>query len=202
MRKLKLQVQISIDGFIAGLKGEMDWITFDLDNDILKYISDLNKDIDCILLGRKLAEGFIPHWKTEATDPTKKREFVERMSGQYDFAKKMHETSKVVFTKSLEKNEWENTVLASGNLKEEITKLKKQSRSLSGGKDLIVYGGGTLVSSLIKEELIDELHLFVNPTAIGNGMTIFKGLESKRNFKLIKAIPFECGIVVLHYETK
>src|SRR4051812_35501102 len=127
MRKLKLQIQISVDGFISGLNGEMDWITFELGNDILKYISDLNKDIDCILLGRVLAEGFIPHWKMEATDPAKKREFVERMSEPYDFAKKMYETSKVVFTKSLETTEWDNTVLAKGDLPEEITKLKKQN---------------------------------------------------------------------------
>lgn len=72
MRKLKLQLQISIDGFIAGQNGEMDWITWNLGQDILNCISDLNKSIDLILLGKNLAEGFIPHWKGEATDPTRK----------------------------------------------------------------------------------------------------------------------------------
>jgi len=71
MRKLKLQVQISIDGYIAGVNGEMDWITWSLDKAILKYISDLNKDIDCILMGRVLAEGFIPIGKRKL--PTQPR---------------------------------------------------------------------------------------------------------------------------------
>jgi dihydrofolate reductase len=197
MRKLKLQVQISIDGYIAGVNGEMDWITWSLDNAILKYISDLNKDIDCILLGRVLAEGFIPHWKMEATDPTKKRDFVKEMSEQYDFAKKMHETKKVVFTKSLKNSEWENTVLATGDLATEINTLKNQH-----GGDIVAYGGAAFVSSLIKTGLIDEFHLFVNPVAIGKGMAIFKELESKQDFNLVKATSFECGIVVIHYQPK
>lgn len=197
MRKLKLQVQISIDGYIAGVNGEMDWITWSLDSAILKYISDLNKNVDCILLGRVLAEGFIPHWKMEATDPTKKRDFVKEMSEQYDFAKKMYETKKVVFSKSLKNSEWENTVLTTGDLETEINKLKNQS-----GEDIIAYGGAAFVSSLIKTRLVDEFHLFVNPAAIGNGMTIFKELESKQDFNLISATSFECGIVVIHYQPK
>jgi dihydrofolate reductase len=67
---------------------------------------------------------------------------------------------------------------------------------------LIAYGGATFVSALIKHGLIDEFHLFVNPAAIGNGMAIFKELDSKQNLNLVKAIPFDCGIVVLNYEPK
>lgn len=197
MRKLKLQVQISIDGYIAGVNGEMDWITWSLDNAILKYISDLNKDIDCILMGRVLAEGFIPHWKEEATDPTKKRDFVKEMSEAYDFAKKMHETKKVVFTKSLKNSTWENAVLATGDLATEIMTLKNKP-----GGDIIAYGGAAFVSSLIKTGLIDEFHLFVNPVAIGKGMAIFKELDSKQDFNLVRATSFECGIVVIHYQPK
>ncbi len=70
------------------------------------------------------------------------------------------------------------------------------------GKDIIVYGGATFVSSLIKAELIDELHLFINPTAIGNGMAIFKSLDKKQDFKLIESSGFDCGIVVNKYVLK
>ena len=63
----------------------------------------------------------------------------------------------------------------------------KQSRSLSEGKDIIVYGGAGFVSSLIKEGLIDEYHLFVNPTATGNGMTIFKSLDRTQKFSVIQS---------------
>lgn len=80
---------------------------------------------------------------------------------------------------------------------DEITKLKKQD-----GNDIIAYGGATFVSALIKHGLIDEFHLFINPTAIGKGMTIFKDLDGKQNLTLVKSRSFDCGIVVLNYELK
>jgi dihydrofolate reductase len=81
----------------------------------------------------------------------------------YAFAKKMIETPKVVFTKTLKKSQWANTDIATRDLKDEIRKLKRQN-----GKDIIVYGGASFDSSLIKEELIDDFHLFINPAAIGD----------------------------------
>ncbi|HEY5746188.1 MAG TPA: dihydrofolate reductase family protein [Chryseolinea sp.] len=177
MRKLRLQVQMSIDGYIAGPNGEMDWMVWNWDDELKKYVGSITEPVDCIVLGRKLAQGFIPHW---AGHP------------EQEGAEKINSTKKVVFTKTLDKSEWANTVLAKGDLVDEITKLKKQD-----GGDMIAYGGATFVSNLIKHELIDELHLFVNPAAIGSGMAIFKDLQK---FKLVKATPFACGMVVLHYE--
>lgn len=188
MRKLKLQVQISIDGFIAGQNGEMDWMVWDWDDKGKKYISEMTELIDCIIMGRNLAAGFIPYWENVASNPD---------DPQYQFGKKMSDTHKVVFTKTLDKSEWNNTVLAKGELIEEVNNLKQQN-----GKDIIVYGGAAFVSSLIKSGLIDEYNLFVNPTAIGVGMPIFKELDMKQNFTLKKTIAFECGIALLQYEKK
>ena len=188
MRKLKLQVQITVDGYITGPNGEMDWMTLPWTEDINKYVDKIIGPVDTIVLGRKLAEGFIPYWATVAANP----DDPEFTAGQI-----FTDTHKVVFTKTLDKSEWDNTVLAKGDLVDEITKLKKQD-----GKDIIAYGGATFVSALIKQRLIDEFHLFINPTAIGNGMTIFKELDSKQNLTLVKSISFNCGIVVLNYEPK
>lgn len=185
MRKLKLQVQMTIDGFICGSNGEMDFISFNWGDDIKEYVENLTETIDCIVLGRKLAQGFIPHWKNVASDSTDP----DFLSG-----KKFTNTHKVVFSKTLENSEWENTVVANGDIVEEINKLKKQD-----GADIIVYGGANFVSSLIKNSLIDELHLFINPTAIGKGLSIFKDLESNQKFNLVKSQAFDCGIVVLKY---
>ncbi len=182
MRKLKLQVQMTVDGYIAGTNGEMDWTAQDWDNELVKYVTEITEPIDCIVLGRKLAQGFIPHWASHPEE-----------AGADIF----NRTKKVVFTKTLEKSEWDNTVLAKGDLVDEITKLKKQD-----GKDIIAYGGATFVSALIKHGLIDEFHLFINPTAIGKGMSIFKELDNKQNLKLVKSTSFDCGIVVLNYEPK
>jgi dihydrofolate reductase len=188
MRKLKLQVQMTVDGYIAGTNGEMDWMEWNWDDELKQYVAEITEPVDCIVLGRKLAEGFIPYWAAVAANHD---------DAQFTEGKKFTDTNKVVFTKTLDKSAWGNTVLAKGDLIDEITKLKKQN-----GKDIITYGGATFVSALIKQQLIDEFHLFINPTAIGNGMTIFKELESKQNFTLVKSASFNCGIVVLNYEPK
>jgi len=185
MRKLKLQVQMSVDGFIAGPNGEMDFMAWNWDDQLKNYVNELTGTIDTIVLGRKLAEGFIPYWASVAAD----QENPDNAAGI-----KYSETPKVVFTKTLNESAWDNTVLAKGPVAEEITKLKQQD-----GGDIIAYGGANFVSSLIKNGLIDEFHLFLNPAAIGNGMPIFRELENRQNLRLVKASPFDCGIVVLNY---
>ncbi len=100
----------------------------------------------------------------------------------------------MVFTKTLDSSKWDNTILAKGDLAEEIGRLKAQE-----GRDIIAYGGATFVTALIGQQLIDELHLFINPTAIGKGMPVFGGCSPQQNFKLQQATSFDCGIVVLQY---
>ena len=173
---------MTVDGYVSGLNGEMDWVTFNWGADIGKYVTEITEPVDCIVLGRKLAQGFIPHW---ASNP--------ELAG----AAKINSSKKVVFTKTLDRSDWDNTVLARGDLVDEITQLKKQD-----GQDIIAYGGATFVSALIQQGLIDEFHLFINPAAIGNGLPIFTGLDHKQNLTLKKSLAFTCGIVVLCYEPK
>ena len=185
MKKLKLQMQISVDAFVAGPNNEMDWMVWNWDDDLKHYVNELTDSVDTILLGRKMTDGFITHWSNvvkNSEDPA------------YPFAKKMVDKPKVVFTKTLEESAWENTKLAKGQLSDEINKVKKQN-----GKDIIVYGGAGFVSSLIREKLIDEFYLFVNPAILGKGLPIFKSVEEKQNLKLVQSISFACGIVLLNY---
>jgi dihydrofolate reductase len=188
MRKLKLHVAISIDGCIAGPNNEMDWIDFTWDEKLREYEHRLHEPVDTILLGRKMTNEFISYWSNMMNKPE---------DPEYTFAKKMMETSKIVFTKTLNKSEWPNTEIATGDLKDEINKLKSQT-----GKDIIVYGGASFDSSLIKENLIDEYYLFINPVLIGNGKTIFKDLKEIRKLSLVESIAFDSGTVLLHYEVK
>jgi dihydrofolate reductase len=102
-----------------------------------------------------------------------------------------------VFTKTLKKSRWINTEIATGDLIEEVNKIKSQN-----GRDIIVYGGVSFDSSLIKEKLIDEFYLFINPVAIGNGLSIFKDLNEVQKYTLIESKVFECGIVLLRYEAE
>ena len=188
LRKLRLQVQMSIDGCIAGPNGEMDWMVGLQDDKLNKYAYELTESIDTILLGRKMTDDFISYW----SDVIKKPD-----DPWYAFAKKMIDIPKVVFTKTLNKSKWINTEIAIGDLTEEIIKLKSRE-----GNDMVVYGGASFDSSLIKLGLIDEFLLFINPVAIGNGMTIFKDLNEIQKFNLVKTIAFDSGEVLLHYEPR
>jgi len=193
MRKLKLQVQLSVDSYIAGPNGEMDWMIWNWDDKLKNYVFELTDPVDTIILGRKMTDGFVSYWSDVMTKP----DDPSSIDLSHAFAKKMLETPKVVFTKTLKKSQWANTDIATGELTEEIIKLKSQN-----GKDIIVYGGASFDTSLIKEGLIDDFHLFINPAAIGKGMTIFKDLNNIQKFILVKSIAFDCGIVMLHYEPK
>ncbi|MEU5850017.1 dihydrofolate reductase family protein [Saccharopolyspora shandongensis] len=184
MRKFKLQVQTTIDGYMSGPNGEMDWMTLPWSEDLSSYIDALNKPIGAIVLGRKLAEGFIPHWASQPADEP--QEGIDRINN----------TPKVVISTTLTESPWENTVVAS-DLVETIRELKAQP-----GGDIIAYGGGTLVASLIAEGLLDELHLIVNPTAIGAGTPVFGATGANQQFDFVAATPFECGIVALQYAPK
>jgi dihydrofolate reductase len=185
-RKLKLQVQMTVNGFVGRLTGELDWMTMDWDEEIKNYVNELTDSVDTILLGRKMTDGFLSYWTDIVSRP---------VDPPYDFAKKMVDKPKIIFTKTLNKLVWENTSLAKGNLVEEINNLKKQP-----GNDIIVYGGAGFVSSLISNNLIDEYHLFINPVVIGNGMTIFQNVNNQVKMDLVKSISFECGIIMNHYK--
>ncbi|MFW9928921.1 MAG: dihydrofolate reductase family protein [Candidatus Thorarchaeota archaeon] len=187
MKKLKLQVQVTVDGFNGDPDGNLDWhFAVKWSKDLIDYVNNLTDSCDTILLGRKMTDGFISAWTSQLEDEN---------NPNYAFAKKMIDTSKVVFSKTLTDSKWANTTLATGDLKEDVKRLKNGK-----GKDIIVYGGTTFVSSLIKDGLIDELHLFINPVIIGKGTSIFNAIEKAQNLKLIKAIGFECGMALLVYK--
>ena len=184
MRKLRLQVQISVDGCIAGPNNEMDWLIWD--DKYVKYVSDITESVDTILMGRKMVDGFIPYWTEVVNKPD---------DPMYAIGKKMIEIPKIVFTKTLNESRWVNTDIATGDLKEEINKLKNHS-----GGDMVVYGGVSFDSALIREKLIDEFYLFVNPVVIGNGKTIFRDTRDIQRLSLIESTKFDCGLVLLHYQ--
>ena len=181
MRKLKLQVQMTVDGFVAGPEGQLDWMTRNLDQGVLARITQLTDSSDTILLGRKMTDGFITYW-----------EGVQPDSPEYSFARKMVDTPKVVFSKTLTRVEGKNVRVESGDLVKAVTRLKEQR-----GKDIVVYGGATFVSALIEHDLIDEFNIFVNPVAIGRGMRIFKDRKALRS---TGSAAYASGVVINTYQ--
>ncbi|WP_212005722.1 dihydrofolate reductase family protein [Chitinophaga sp. HK235] len=194
MNKLILETQISIDGFIADKNGGTDWMIWNWgpewnwDEDLQLYHTNLNKSASTIIISGQMAkEGFNAHWHNAASNQNDKR---------YDFAHHIHNASKYVISATLTKDVeipggWHKTDILNGDLKDAITTLKK-----SEAGNIIVYGGATLVSNLINEDLIDEYHLMVNPVAIGSGLSIF---QKPKHLKLIKSTSFTCGVIVNQY---
>src|SRR5260370_26324280 len=152
MRKLKLQMQITVDGFVAGREGQLDWMTWNMDEKLLAFINQLTDTSDTILLGRKMTEGFIKYWESAITKP---------QSPEYEFARKMVDTPKVVFSKTLSHIDGQNVRVENGDVVEAVNKLKSLQ-----GKNIIVYGGATVVSSFIEKCLFYEFELFFKLGAI------------------------------------
>jgi dihydrofolate reductase len=182
VRTFKLQVQTSADGYMAGPSGEMDWMLMPWSDDMMAYVNELTMASDTIVLGRRLAEGFIPAWASGP--PGEPQESIDWMNN----------TPKVVISDSLRESPWDNAEVAGGDLTETIGELKARP-----GRDIITYGGGTLVRDLIGRGLLDELNLFVNPTAIGAGMPVFPDGGARTRLRLVEARPFACGITGLRY---
>jgi len=184
MRKLKLQMQMTINGYVAQPNGKNDWMTWNPDDELIAFMNSLLDSSDSLLLGRKTADVIIKYWENTASQ-----------NPDHPFAKKIAAISKIVFSKTLDKSMWNNSTVAKGNLREKITSLKNQN-----GKDILVFGGVEFVSSLIEEGLIDEYHLIVNPTAISSGLTIFNSFDSVMKFTPLQAKLFPGGKIVLSYK--
>jgi dihydrofolate reductase len=185
MRKLKLQHAHIPEGFAPTNSDPTNYCDEEFRNFSIANL----EHVDCIILGRKTAVDFIPYWATVAENPN---------DPDFLLGKKLTDTPKVIFTKTLESSEWADTILAKGELVDEINKLKNQA-----GNDIMVYGGDSFVASLMKNNLIDEYYLAVNPVDIDSGLPILKELDRKQNITLVKSKTFDCGMVVLlQYEPK
>jgi dihydrofolate reductase len=181
MRKLKLQMNMTIDGFVGGVNGEQDWLERNQDSEFIKlYQKDIVDSADTLLLGRKMTDVFISHWESQYDNPNAV------------FARKLVDISKIVFSKTITTITGKNVRVENGDLVTIINQLKREK-----GKDILVYGGASFVSSLVKHNLIDEYNFFIHRTAIGNGLKIF---TDATKLKLISSKSFECGVVANQYK--
>ena len=169
MRKVVLQLAVSLDGFIEGPGGEFDWCFTDDDYGM----TDFFKRIDAIFIGRKSYELALSMGGSAPPGFPALREYV--------------------FSNSLSKVDG-NRVLINGNLAEEVNKIKNEP-----GKDIWLFGGASLTSSLINLDLVDEMSLAVHPILLGAGKPLFENLPGRVVLKLINALTYPSGLVMLSY---
>ncbi|RYE24756.1 MAG: deaminase [Sphingobacteriales bacterium] len=183
MRKLKLQMTTTIDGYVAGPNHEMDWFMDIKPGEITPLVYELIDSSDTILLGRKMIPSFTSYWEGVVDNPPE--------SPEHSFAQRMVNTNKVVFSKTVQSLPGKNLRVENGDLVDVINKMKSEP-----GKDLLAYGGASFVSSLIENDLVDEYYLLVYPVAIGKGLPIFSG---KTKLNLVSSEKIVNGILINKY---
>lgn len=176
---------MTIDGFVAGPEGQLDWmwIPGERDEAVFNKVIELADSCDTILLGRKMTQGFVDHWENIYNNVPG--------SPEHPLAQRMVNMRKIAFSRTQTAITGRNLELENGDLATAIQALKNEP-----GKDIIVYGGANFVSSLISQNLIDEYFIFSNPVAIGNGLTIFK---EKKMLKLETSIVYKSGKILNKY---
>lgn len=181
MRKIIFQMMVSLDGYFEGPNHELDWHL--VDGEFNDYAADLLDSVDTLLFGRVTYQLMAGYWPTPAA-----------MTDDPVIAAKMNGLSKIVFSRTLTKADWNNTRLVRENAVEEISKLKRQP-----GRDMAIFGSSDLAVSLMPAGLIDEYRIFVNPVVLGSGKPLLKGLNARLDLKLARTKVFESGLVLLCY---
>lgn len=189
MRKIIAALHVSLDGFIEGPNGELDWVET-WEGDAFNILSQ----IDTCILGGGMYPGYEHYWRAILANPEDILDFTGKAAskGEIDYAHFADRTPHVVLSKTLGELTWGNTRIVRDI--EEIRKLKQQS-----GKDIHAVGGATFVSSLMNFGLIDELRLVVHPLVLSGGKALFKDVNGRHALMLMETRPLEAGKVYLAY---
>lgn len=185
MRKIVVFMHTSLDGFVAGPNGEMDWIK--VDEEIFDYAGGRTNESDMALYGRVTYQMMEAYWPAAADQPGATKHDKEH-SAWYN------KVLKVVLSKTMKGTDLPNTKIISENLPDEIRRLKQEK-----GKDILIFGSPTAVHSLMKENFIDEYWLFINPVLLGEGIPLFNGIEERKKLRLLENKVFSSGVVGLHF---
>ena len=185
MKQLISFMHISLDGFVAGPNGEMDWIK--VDEEIFDHVGKRISEGDTALYGRATYQMMESYWPNAGDEPGASKHDIEH-SQWYN---KIH---KIVLSKSMEDEGLPNTTIISDNLADRINEIKKQA-----GKEILLFGSPTATHSLIQQNLIDGYWLFVNPIILGQGIPLFTGIKEKIKLKLLTTHQFTSGVTELNY---
>jgi dihydrofolate reductase len=183
MRKLNVFNLVTLDGYFAGQGGDISW--HNVDDEFQELANEASNSGNTLLFGRVTYELMARYWPTP-----------EAIKNDPIVARGMNSATKIVFSRTLNKVDWNNTRLVKNDMLSEIRKLKQES-----GKDLTVLGSGSIVSQLAQERLIDEYQILLNPVVIGKGKTMFEGVKDRFSLTLTKTRVFGNGNVLLSYKT-
>ena len=179
MRKVIVSNLMSLDGFFEGPNHELDW--FVVDEEFFAYARDMLRGVDTIVFGRKTYQHMADYWPSAPAD---------------EIADQMNNLPKIVFSRTLESAEWQNSTLVKNDAVAEISKLKQLP-----GKDMVILGSASLASFLLQQGLIDEYRVILNPVLLGSGSPLFQDVKQRLRLKLSRTKLFGSGVVVLYYQS-
>ena len=184
MRKVALMMSISLDGFIAGPAGELDWHL--VDDELHRHFNEVLAGTGALLSGRVMYELMAGFWPTADADPASTPPMVE-------FAGIWREKPKIVYSRTLQQAGW-NTTIVRDVVVEDVMALKAQP-----GGDLTL-GGADIAAAFMRHDLIDEYRLYVHPVVVGRGKPLFQPSDAKFDLRLAGTRTFGNGVVLLRYE--
>jgi dihydrofolate reductase len=186
MRKLVLFMHISLDGYVAGPEGEMEWIS--VDNEMFGYAGRLTDGADVALYGRRTYEMMEAYWPTAADQPGATEHDITH-SRWYNKVKK------VVVSTTMSDDPAKGREVIAADIPGEIRKLKQLP-----GKDILMFGSPSVAYALMRSQLVDDYWFFVNPVLLGEGIPMFKDIKDRIGLRLKECKTFTSGVVGLHYE--
>jgi dihydrofolate reductase len=192
MRKIISFMHISLDGFVAGPNGELDWVK--VDEEIFDFVGKRISRGDTALYGRVTYEMMQGYWPTAGDKPTATKHDIEHSKWYKD-------VHKVVLSTTMNEAALTNTTIISNNLSEGINKIKqpRPATGKGGSDEILLFGSPTATHSLMQQNLIDGYWLFVNPIILGQGIPLFANIKDKTKLKLLSTHQFSSGVTELNY---
>lgn len=181
-------MHISLDGYVAGPNGEMDWIK--VDEEIFDFVAQRIGESDTAMYGRVTYQMMESYWPTAADKPNASKHDIQH-------SKWYKEVHKIVLSKTMGSQDLNKTTIINDNLSERVNEIKQQ-----GGKDILLFGSPSTTHSMIQQNLIDGYWLFVNPIVLGQGIPLFVDIKEKINLKLLSTQQFTNGVTELNYITE
>ena len=185
MRKLIFSMHASLDGFVAGFNGELNWVK--VDDEIFDFVGTMTDQADVALYGRVTYQMMEAYWPTAADKPNASRHDIEHSV----WYKKV---SKVVLSRTMNETGQNNTTVISDNITENINKIKQQD-----GKNILIFGSPSASNTLVNLGLVDEFWIFVNPVLLGRGIPLFRDIKESIRLSLVETKTFGIGVIALHY---
>jgi dihydrofolate reductase len=178
-------MHISLDGFVAGPNGEMDWIY--VSDEMFDYAGQRTREADAALYGRVTYQMMQSYWPTAAEKPAASRHDVEH-------SKWYNSVNKIVVSRTLKGTSLPKTTIIEGDVAANVSKIKQTS-----GKDILLLGSPSIARILISAQLVDDYWLFVNPILLGNGLPLFSQIKERTSLNPVENKGLSGGVVLLHY---